>query len=183
MMRHIRMTPSVQGTQEVAKTSSSGLPEKSEPVKSQEEFFSWITLLYTVIPMLVVFALARSRKQKTPEPPHVSDDDFEDEVLRSAVPVLVHFYRDWNIGDRVMIKQGERLAARNGSNMKVRWLEVGGSPKTMARYPHVETPAFLFFVEGKLIYHAEGVVDEADVNREMWDNYDAHQRKKASPRP
>ncbi len=164
------------------KPSPSGTTEipVSAPEQSQGEFFGWIAVLWAVVPTIIVLMLAKSRKQKTPEPPHVTDTDFEAEVLKSDMPVLVHFYREWNIGDRVMIKQAERLAKRNGEALKVRWLEIGESPQTLARYPHVETPAFLFFFEGRLLFHAEGVLDEADVHREIWENHAKYLRKKAA---
>ncbi len=150
-----------------------------DPVKSQEDFLGWQTVLLCVIPCIVVLILAKTRKQKEPELPHVDDSSFEDEVLRSELPVLVHFYRTWSIGDRVMINQARRLAERNGPRLKVVWLDVDKSPETVARFPHVETPAFLFFHDGRCLFHGEGVVDEADVDREMWE---AHRKylKRAS---
>jgi hypothetical protein len=110
----------------------------------------------------------------------VNDRDFEAEVLKSELPVLVHFYREWNIGDRVMIKQAERLAKRNGDALKVRWLEIGESPepspgtRTSRRRPSSSSS------RGRLLFHAEGVLDEADVHREMWENHAKYLRKKAA---
>jgi thioredoxin-like negative regulator of GroEL len=109
--------------------------------------------------------------------PHVTDEDFEKTVLASAKPVLVHFYRTWSIGDRVMINQARRLAERNGDALSVVWLDVDQCPATVGRFSHVETPAFLFFADGRCLFHCEGVVDEADVHREMWDAHAKHLRK------
>ena len=91
--------------------------------------------------------------------------------------MLVHFYRTWSIGDRVMINQASRIAERNGDALSVVWLDVDANPETLARFPHVETPAFLFFADGKCLFHCEGVVDEADVHREMWEAHEKHLRK------
>ncbi len=154
---------------------------QSNAERSQEDFFGWKVAAWTIIPMLIVFLLARSRRQKEPEPPHVTDADFDAEVLQSPVPVLVHFYREWSIGDRVMINQARRLAERNGPALKVRWLEVEQSPATVARFSHIETPAFLFFADGKCLFHCEGVVDEADVHREIWQAHEKHLKRRQSP--
>ncbi len=156
---------------------------QSAAEKSQEGFFGWQTAAWVIVPMVIVAALARSRRRRVPEPPHVTDADFEAEVLQSPLPVLVHFYREWSIGDRVMINQGRRLAERNGDALKVRWLEVEQNPVTLARYPHVQTPAFLFFCQGKCVFHCEGVVDEADVHREMWEAREKYLARQQRPAP
>lgn len=152
---------------------------KSEAEKSQEGFFGWQTALWATIPFVLVILLARSRKKKDPPLPHVTDVDFGERVLASPRPVLVHFYRTWSIGDRVMINQARRIAEKNGDAIEVVWLDVELSPETVARFSHVETPAFLFFAGGRLIFHGEGVVDEADVQREMWEAHEKFARRSA----
>ena len=137
--------------------------------KSQEGFFGWQTAAWASIPIVIAVILAMSRRKKEPPMPHVTDLDFEEKVLRSERPVLVHFYRTWSIGDRVMINQARRIAERNGDALAVVWLDAEANPATLARFSHVETPAFLFFAEGRCLFHGEGVVDEADVHREMWE--------------
>ena len=150
---------------------------------SQHDFFGWKVAAWTVVPIVIVFLLARSRHRKEPDLPHVTDADFDQVVLKSPKPVLVHFYREWSIGDRVMINQARRLAERNGDAVLVRWLEVERSPGVVKRFSHVETPAFLFFFDGKCLFHCEGVVDEADVHREMWEAYEKYVRRRQSPPP
>jgi thioredoxin 1 len=152
---------------------------KSEAEKSQEGFFGWQTVFWASIPIILAIALAMSRRRKEPPMPHVTDADFEDRVLKSERPVLVHFYRTWSIGDRVMINQARRLAERNGDALSVVWLDTDLNPQTVARFSHVETPAFLFFADGRCLFHCEGVVDEADVHREMWDAHAKYLRKAA----
>jgi thioredoxin 1 len=156
----------------------------SDPEKSQESFFGWHTAIWATIPVILAIALAMTRRRREPPLPHVGDSDFEEVVLRSEKPVLVHFYRTWSIGDRVMINQARRLAERNGDAIEVRWLDVDQSPQTVGRFSHVETPAFLFFADGRLVFHCEGVVDEADVHREMWEALEKHRRRReALPGP
>lgn len=150
---------------------------KSDAEKSQEGFFGWQTAAWASIPIVITVLLALSRRKKEPPMPHVTDLDFEESVLRSARPVLVHFYRTWSIGDRVMINQARRIAERNGDALSVVWLDVDLNPATIARFSHVETPAFLFFAEGRCLFHCEGVVDEADVHREMWEAHQKYLRK------
>lgn len=164
---------------ELAITLQEGAAPKSDAEKSQEGFFGWQTVFWASIPMILAVALAMSRRRKEPPLPHVTDADFEERVLRSGKPVLVHFYRTWSIGDRVMINQARRLAERNGDALSVVWLDTDLNPATVARFSHVETPAFLFFADGRCLFHCEGVVDEADVHREMWDAHAKHLRKAA----
>jgi hypothetical protein len=154
---------------------------KSDAERSQESFFGWQTAIWATVPFIIVLLLARSRKRREPPLPHVGDDDFEERVLKNPRPVLVHFYRTWSIGDRVMINQARRIAERNGHAIEVLWLDVDLCPRTVARFSHVETPAFLFFADGRCLFHCEGVVDEADVHREMWDAHAKHLRRKVAP--
>jgi thioredoxin-like negative regulator of GroEL len=153
---------------------------KTEAEKSQEGFFGWQTALWASIPIVLAVILAMTRRRKEPPLPHVGDADFDDVVLASPKPVLVHFYRTWSIGDRVMINQARRIAERNGDALNVVWLDVDQSPGVVGRFSHVETPAFLFFADGKCLFHCEGVVDEADVHREMWEAHSRHARRLAS---
>jgi hypothetical protein len=125
----------------------------SEAEKSQEGFFGWQTAAWMTIPVILAILLAMSRRKKEAPLAHVGDVDFEDKVLRSDKPVLVHFYRTWSIGDRVMINQARRLAERNGDALAVYWLD------------------------GRCLFHCEGVVDEADVHREMWEAHAKALRK------
>jgi thioredoxin 1 len=162
---------------EAALTLQDAPAPKSDAEKSQEGFFGWQTLVWSLLPIILAVALAMTRRRKEPPLPHVTDADFEERVLRSEKPVLVHFYRTWSIGDRVMINQARRLAERNGDALSVVWLDTDLNPATVARFSHVETPAFLFFADGRCLFHCEGVVDEADVHREMWDAFAKHQRR------
>jgi thioredoxin 1 len=163
----------------VAMTVQDPAPAPSEAERSQEGFFGWQTVLWATIPTVLAILLAMSRRKKEPPLPHVTDADFEDVVLRSDIPVLVHFYRTWSIGDRVMINQARRIGERNGERLRVLWVDVEQCPETVGRFSHLETPAFLFFADGRLLFHCEGVVDEADVHREMWDAHARHLRKAA----
>ena len=147
--------------------------------EGQRDFFGWTLALWAVIPFLVVILLARSRRRVEPEPPHVADATFEDLVLRAERPTLVHFYRSWSIGDRVMSQQARRLAKTVAPFADVLWLDVEACPEVMARHPHLETPAFVLYAEGRRVFHAEGVVEEADVVREMRLALEREERLKA----
>ena len=155
---------------------------QSAAESSQNDFFGWPLVAWVIVPFLLAIWLARKRSRKQPEPPQVGDQTFEELVLRSDLPVLVHFYRSWSIGDRVMINVGQRLAERNAANARTFWLDVDANPETVARFPNLETPAFVFFADGKRIFHSEGVVDEADVQREMWMAHERHLRMAARDR-
>jgi thioredoxin 1 len=158
------------------------VPLQQSPVDGQNAFFGLPLILWTILPILLAIFLARRRSKKKPEPPHVDDRSFDELVLRSDLPVLVHFYRSWSIGDRVMVNTGQNLAVRNAANARTFWLDVDANPETVARFPNLETPAFVFFADGKRIFHAEGVVDEADVQREMWMAHERHLRMKGRDR-
>ena len=154
---------------------------QSAAEQGQSDFLGWPMLAWAVLPFLLMIWLGRRRKKVEPDPPHLTDATFEDLVLRAETPVLVHFYRSWSIGDRVMVNMAKRIAKRFEGRSDVFWLDVDANPDTVARYPNLGTPAFVFFIGGKRVVHAEGVVDEGDVVQEIAEAEEAYRRRLNRP--
>ena len=81
---------------------------------------------------------------------HVSDDSFEEEVLKSELPVLVDFWAVWCAPCHMVAPSVENLAQTYKDKMKVVKFNVDENPKTPANYGILSIPTLLLFKGGEL---------------------------------
>ena len=81
---------------------------------------------------------------------HVSDDSFEEEVLKNELPVLVDFWAVWCAPCHMVAPSVENLAQSYKDKMKVVKLNVDENPKTPANYGILSIPTLLLFKGGEL---------------------------------
>jgi thioredoxin 1 len=91
----------------------------------------------------------------------VTDRDFQDEVLRSPLPVVVDFWAPWcapclKIGP-VIAKFSREFEDR----LKCCRLNVGENPETAARYQALSIPLLLFFNRGEKVGESIGALPES----------------------
>jgi thioredoxin 1 len=87
---------------------------------------------------------------------HANEDNFEQMVLQSTVPVLVDFYADWCRPCRALAPVLEELA-RETPNAKVVKVNVDEAPRLAARYRIDGIPALLVFRNGELAAQRAGL--------------------------
>ena len=80
----------------------------------------------------------------------LTDKNFEEEVLKSEVPVLVEFWASWCPPCKMM----EPILRKLEMEYKVGTLNVDLNPKTAARYGITGVPTFILFRNGQEIYRA-----------------------------
>ncbi|UCE23038.1 MAG: thioredoxin, partial [Candidatus Aminicenantes bacterium] len=76
---------------------------------------------------------------------HVSDESFEEEVLKSELPVLVDFWAVWCAPCHMIAPSVENLAQSYKDKMKVVKINVDENPKTPANYGILSIPTLLLF--------------------------------------
>lgn len=76
-------------------------------------------------------------------------DNFDAEVLQSALPVLVDFYADWCNPCKVMAPVVEKLAEEFDGKVKVGKCDVSANMQIAQRYRVENIPTFMIFKEGK----------------------------------
>ncbi len=81
---------------------------------------------------------------------HVSSQDFDREVLRSSMPVVVDFYASWCMPCRMLGPVVDRIAAEYRDRLKVAKVDVDSEPGLAARYGITGVPTLLFFSGGEL---------------------------------
>lgn len=80
---------------------------------------------------------------------NITDQGFEEEVLKSKLPVLVDFWAPWCAPCRIVSPIVEELAKEYEGKLKVGKLNVDDNPDTSAKYGVMSIPSLIFFKDGK----------------------------------
>lgn len=85
------------------------------------------------------------------EPVELTDDNFEQEVLKSDLPVLVDFWATWCGPCRMVGPIVDELAKEYAGKLKVGKLNVDNNGKTSIKYGIMSIPSLLFFKKGQVV--------------------------------
>jgi thioredoxin 1 len=100
-----------------------------------------------------------------------TDANFEAEVLKSEVPVLVDFYADWCGPCKMMAPSIEQLATEYEGKVKIGKLDVDTNGVTAQHYRVMSIPTLLIFKGGEVVDTIVGAVPknqvEAKINAAM----------------
>ena len=87
-----------------------------------------------------------------------TDSNFESEVLKSDIPVLVDFYADWCGPCKMMGPVIEDLAVRYEGKAKIGKLNVDESGAIAQKYRVMSIPTMLIIKDGKVMDTVVGAV-------------------------
>ena len=90
----------------------------------------------------------------------ISDQNFEDEVIKSNLPVLVDLWAPWCRPCLIVAPVVDRLAEKYDGKFKFCRLNVDESPRTAARYRIMSIPTLMFFNGGEVVDTVIGAVPE-----------------------
>ena len=96
---------------------------------------------------------------------HFSDENFNEEVLSSELPVLVDFYADWCGPCKMLAPVIETLAGEYEGKVKIGKLNVDDSPETAQKYGVMSIPTLLYFKNGELVNKSIGVVAKSEIEQ------------------
>jgi len=88
----------------------------------------------------------------------LSDDTFENDVLKSTVPVLVDFWASWCAPCKAISPVVDGLAAEYEGKVKVGKLNVDENPATPGQYGVRGIPTLILFKDGKIVDQVVGAV-------------------------
>jgi len=92
-----------------------------------------------------------------------TDDNFEQEVLKSDKIVLVDFYADWCGPCKMMAPIVDELAGEYDGVAKIGKINVDDNPSTSAQYRVMSIPTMLLFKNGEVVETIVGAVPKTQL--------------------
>ncbi len=97
----------------------------------------------------------------------LTDANFEQEVVKSGIPVLVDFWAPWCGPCRMIGPVIEELAKEYDGRIKVCKLNTDENPETASRFQISAIPTILFFKGGKMVKDAVGLQPREELKKIM----------------
>ena len=101
------------------------------------------------------------------KPIAVTDETFEEEVVKSDTPVLVDFWAEWCGPCKAIMPIVDELADEYDGRVKFAKLDVDSSPNTPREYGIRGIPALLIFNEGSVAKRVVGAVPKETLRRNI----------------
>jgi len=101
---------------------------------------------------------------------HLTDKNFEKEVLKSDLPVVVDFWAEWCGPCRMVTPVVEELAKEYENKVKIGKVDVDESPATASRYGIMSIPTLMFFKGGQIMGQLVGAVNKSELKKKIESN-------------
>ena len=97
----------------------------------------------------------------------ITDADFDAEVLKSDIPVLVDFWASWCGPCKQMLPVLEELEAEYEGKVKVVKVNIDEAPETPGKFNVMSIPTFIIFKGGEQVTSFVGVKSKEDMATEL----------------
>jgi len=94
---------------------------------------------------------------------HVTDASFEDEVLKSRLPVLVDYWAEWCGPCKMIAPVLDEIAREYAGRLKVCKMDVDANGETPARYSVRGIPTLMIFMNGNAEATKVGAVSRSQL--------------------
>jgi thioredoxin 1 len=93
----------------------------------------------------------------------ITDQDFEQKVVKSKLPVLIDMWRPGCVPCKIVDPIVDKLSVKYDGNCKFYRMNVTENPRTAAKYRVMSLPTLMFFKNGEAVNTMVGAVAERAV--------------------
>lgn len=94
------------------------------------------------------------------EPVHLTDADFDIQVLQSNLPVVVDFWAPWCTPCKMVAPVLDKLAKELAGQLKIAKVNTDENPEWATKFGVQGIPTMLFVVGGKVVHRQVGALPE-----------------------
>jgi len=96
-----------------------------------------------------------------------TDQNFEQEVLKSDKPVLIDFWAEWCGPCRMQVPVIEELAKNFQGKAKVGRLDVDQNPAISQKHNVMSIPTLMIFNKGEVVWQTAGLQQKKNLEDEL----------------
>src|SRR5882724_11199142 len=98
---------------------------------------------------------------------NLTEQNFEQEVLKSNVPVLVDFWAEWCGPCKMLAPVLDEIAREKADHLKVAKVNVDDNPALAERYGIQSIPTLLYIAKGEVQSQTVGVVGKRKIVEQL----------------